>query len=82
MHRPYLLHFTRYNIVVPLRRQPKKVICTMFYFRFLCNPRDLDTENVSSDDDDEVALRATSDSSEVPLRGTAGPGNGEDAKTK
>lgn len=37
-HRPYLTSITRYNIRQPMRREPKQVFCTMFYFHFLENP--------------------------------------------
>jgi len=38
MNRPYLAHYTRYNVTEPLRKSQKRIFCTMFYFRFLNDP--------------------------------------------
>ena len=37
-HRPYLTSIYRYNVRQPLRREPKQVFCTMFFFHFVQDP--------------------------------------------
>jgi len=37
-HRPYLTSIYRYNVRQPLRREPKCVFCTMFFFHFVQDP--------------------------------------------
>ncbi len=38
LQRPYFVNFLRYNVLVPLKQEPKKIFCTSFYFKFIDQP--------------------------------------------